>query len=856
MDASPDTSRSSQPVCSQTSRRVGLVLLTLAVTASGCARLPRIDPSGDRFLIFPSQEPPAVAPLGQAVPGFDTPGGFASTLSNIAAPPAFASGQSSGPLGLGVFGTGGAVDRAVNGPVVVGPPAGVPQPGAPVAVTPGTQPPGPIRSRLTGCDLFSDRVRGDRVVITPQRVLAPVGTEVIVRAGVCGEDGYLRTNRRIDWLLAKQGAGEFVQVGEEGERDIGRFPWRTPGKLDNHYAVGFTSPFHTCLRRGNADPLDDIQVRKGDAWITVTSASEGTSYITAAAKSVENWDTRRASTTIYWVDAQWQFPPSVAVPTGQPHTLTTVVTRQSDGAPIAGWIVRYEVQDPNAARLGYDAGEASEVRTDNQGRASVELTPTDTAAGTTTVNITVIRPEQAGVAASPRIDVGRGSSTITWGAAADGATPAPVLPPIDSTPLDRTGTPDFQPPGPPPVTPPASGRPQLDVSLRQLTPDPIKEGDRVAFELLVQNRGTAAARNLLIRDRFDPGLAHDGDDLGRNEIETTAMRDLEPGESDRIELVFSVLQAGRRTHRATVSADGPPGQPRIEAFADAAFTAVSIAPAAPTLDVRFVRPTPVRATAGGEAVTFNGIVENTGSTPATNVVVRFRSDARDLRVVKRVPEQPASGESFRAYNEGAVQVFELTVPRLEPGQKTRELGFECVAERQSPRACVTLEATADGGGDQIAEACVEILPAPPTAPGPAGVGGGAGVPPLAAAAPLAVEITETANPTTVGRTLQINVVVANTGSTTLRNVQVQTLVPPQQLRVQPNSVSPTGFTPFQDGTITFAPIAELLPGAQTRVLLTVEAIGRGVGTVSATARSNQFPAGVTQTRNIQVNSRQ
>lgn len=836
--------------------RAGLLLL-LAVAMAGCARLPRIDPSGERLFLFPNQQPSAVA-------GFNTPGGLLPPLGNVTAPAALGQTQPSGNFGLGVFGEGGILDRTLHGPTVVGPPVGVAQPGTTVVAPPvfpqATQPTGPLSSRLADCNCLSDRVSGDRVVITPQRVLAPVGTEVIVRSGVCGENGFLRVNREIEWLLAEQGVGEFVQVGEEGELDLGRLPWKIAKKRDNHYAVGYTSPYHTCLRRGNADPQDDIQVRKGDAWISVTSAREGASFVTAAAKSVENWDTRRASAIIYWVDAQWQFPASTTVQAGQPHTLTTLLTRQTDGTPLAGWIVRYEVQDPNAARLGYDAGESSEVVTDAQGRASIQMTPTDAAAGSTTVNMTVIRPAQTGTGASPRIDVGRGSTTINWVDGVGAPTPS-VLPPINPPPLTPPAQPDFQPPTPRPVAPPQPvGRPQLEVRLNKLTPDPIKVGDTVQYEILVQNRGDGPARNVSIKDRFDRGLSHAGDDLNKQEIETNEMRDLGPGDSDRLPIEFKVLQAGRLSHEVTVAADNPAGGPRVEAFDRATFEAQPLAPLAPTLEVRFVDPKPVQASVG-ETASFFVVIENVGSTPATNVVARLRSNAQDLQITGYDSQPTNLGESFRDYNEGLTQVIEIKIPRLEAGTKTRPRQINAEAKRQNPRSCVTFEATADGGGNPIAEACVEVLPADPAAGGglgPGGLGPG-GLGPGAAQqanSPLAIEITETANPTAVGRTLQINMSVRNTGATTLRNVQIQTRIPPQQLLVQPTSVSPKSFTPFQDGTIVFDPISELRPNEQQNVLLTVQAVGQGVAVVSGSARSAEFPTGFTQTRNITVGARQ
>ena len=124
------------------------------------------------------------------------------------------------------------------------------------------------------------------------------------------------------------------------------------------------------LNRGTADPSDDVQLRDGEAWISVTSPTEGTSLVTAMAPVVEAWNRRKATATIYWIDAQWIFPPPTSAATGTSQTLTTTVTRRTDGTPIAGWQVRYEILDRGAAGFAPDGAEAVEVTTNELGQAS------------------------------------------------------------------------------------------------------------------------------------------------------------------------------------------------------------------------------------------------------------------------------------------------------------------------------------------------------------------------------------------------------------------------------------------------------------------------------------------------------
>ncbi len=108
------------------------------------------------------------------------------------------------------------------------------------------------------------------------------------------------------------------------------------------------------------------------------------------------------------------FPNPVAVPAGQPHTLSTHLTRTATNAPVAGWIVRYEVLDGSAV---FPPGNATaiEVRTDDNGMGTTTLQPTTNLAGVTQVHIEVIRPADPNSDA-PRTKMGEGYTSITWSA--------------------------------------------------------------------------------------------------------------------------------------------------------------------------------------------------------------------------------------------------------------------------------------------------------------------------------------------------------------------------------------------------------------------------------------------------------
>ncbi|MCA9240559.1 MAG: hypothetical protein KDA37_10180, partial [Planctomycetales bacterium] len=644
----------------------------------------------------------------------------------------------------------------------------------------------------------------DHVTLTPGRVLAPVGSEVVLRAGVCGKDGYLHTNRKIEWMLGQEGAGQFAEVGEEGVHDFMRFPWSVPKKIDNHYAIGYTAPYSTCLRRGTVNPADDLQVQRGEAWITVTSASEGTSYITAYAPDGENWNTRRAQATIYWVDAQWQLPPPAVVAGGQQHVLTTTVTRQTDGAPLAGYIVRYEVVDATGAQLGYGGGQSAEVTTDSRGQASVEVTPTDSNPGTSRVRVTIARPEQAGVAASPRIDIGGGETQVTWSNTAAGT--QPLFPPVEPQPAPPTA-----PPTTPPVTPPPSrpneppvgineptGRPDLQLSLEKQTPDPIKVSDRVTYNIKIWNLGNGVARNVVLFDRFDDGLTSPYDVLGNNEIKNENLADIGPNQQREVLVEFDVLSAGDHWHEVTVTADGA-----TEAFNRATFTAEDDKPAPPSVTLKS-DIAPVRTSVGRELVVFSAVVENTGATVAENLRFSIYADSQ-LEIDQGVKGSQATTDGGFAY----------LIPALQPGEK-KEIRYTYKTLRATEvgkHAQVRAFLQSDSGVNEARQHEVEIL--------------------VAAGAPLSLSVTSNTNPVRRGQPASLVVTLSNTSQQALRNVQLQIAIP-QGVTFRPEVAQTPGGLPLQASqtqlTLT-QPIPQIGPNDTQRIVVPFEVSQQGDVTI-------------------------
>ena len=157
-----------------------------------------------------------------------------------------------------------------------------------------------------------------------------------------------------------------------------------------------------------------MQLEKGQTWISISSPSEGTSHVTVLAPESECWDNRKASATIYWIDARWQFPGPQIVAAGTPATLTTRVTRAEGTLPATGWKVRYEILQPELATFaGTNGSSFVEVAVDDAGNATAELLPIQGSSGIATIDIQVIRP--GGVSDNiPTMSLARGQTFVTW----------------------------------------------------------------------------------------------------------------------------------------------------------------------------------------------------------------------------------------------------------------------------------------------------------------------------------------------------------------------------------------------------------------------------------------------------------
>jgi len=687
------------------------------------------------------------------------------------------------------------------------------------------------------------------VTLSPQVSMAPVGKEVVLVAGVVGPEGYFMTNRRLEWSLAQGSVGQFVDVGGAGFGDMLLGDFNFPRKINSSRAVGSTSRRYIYMNRGTPDPSDDVVVKAGQGWATITSPVEGASYVTVFAPDVYPWDARTQSAVIYWVDAQWRFPPPAIAVMGTRHTLCTTVVRQSDQSPCPGWQVRYTVMDGPAAGFAPDGAASIDVVTDAAGQARAEIFQKQPASGINRICVQVIKSVGATTGDGRQLVIGSGMTTVTWTSAATVQPPTttPTAPAMPTTPSA-------------PGTPAIPGAAWLDV--KTTGPSQVNLGAKVTFRITVTNRGTATARNLVIRDRFDPGLEHEQ----ATGIIERSLGDLPAGQARIIEIAFRAVKPGKLCHIVEVTGDGglratdqacvtavtaaipgttyPPTMPQPPSKTEPKTPAVP-EPAKPVLQVTVsVRKIAPHGQAGarqerpdgldrrrdafsvGDWAAFYIEVTNTGTQTLSNVTVVAEHDS------------PLSPEMATEGNKRIGNSLTWLIASMPPG-RTHVYESHCECKSVSARACLRVRAKATSGAQAEAEACVQIGPAAGPTIGPKLPGD------VTAAAPLDLVISDLFDPITVKQTQTYVITVTNLGQLSDRNVTLAVTLPQQMILEKLGTTGPTPVQTVVGQTVRFAPAVELRPGKENRLEYRVRARatqpGKAIARAEVTSLNNPQP---------------
>jgi len=480
----------------------------------------------------------------------------------------------------------------------------VPVPCEPSTAAPAYVPSGPVPDYkdVPGGTANSD---GVELMLTPRLTIAPVGSDVVLLAGVLGADRYLRTNQRIEWTI-ESGVGQFVDLGGKSAFDwlVGDFT--RPRKTSATAAVGTTTREYLRLNRGTPNPDDDVQVLRGQAWITVTSPVEGISYVTAYSPCVGNWAARKQTAAIHWVNAQWCFPPPAINPAGTSHVFTTTVTRQTDQTPCEGWLVRYEILDGPAAGFAPDGAQAVEVPTDAAGHAGVEIFQIEPAPGVNRIGIQVIRPAAIDGAAGRRLVVGSGTTSKSWTSA--------------------------------------------DVAVRKSGPATAAVGSTMTYHIDVTNPGDLPADGVVVSDEIPDGTTY----LSSNPAGQVSGRSIrwQPGRLAAGQTLALEVQL-RAERQGSVTSCAEASIPSGLKARDCVSTTIGV----PAIDVAMQGPT--QATVGGE-VEFVVVVTNRGQSPLGGLKIKDRFDAGLEHAEARSPIERDLGEILAGQSRSIGVAFRVT----------------------------------------------------------------------------------------------------------------------------------------------------------------------------------------------------
>jgi uncharacterized repeat protein (TIGR01451 family) len=450
------------------------------------------------------------------------------------------------------------------------------------------------------------------VEVQPRETVAPVGSEVVLVAGVCSVEGYLHTNRRLEWSIDPSSVGQFVAVGEAGWSDFLFGDFNRPRKISNVFAIGSTTRTNTRLNRGSCRPEDAVYVLRGQGWISLTSSVEGASRVTVVAPEVYNWDARLKSSVIHWIDAQWRLPPPAINPAGTKHLLTTTVMRQSNQTPCERWHVRYQIVSGPPAGFLPSGAAAVEVPTDAAGQANVEIFQKEPKHGTNTISIQVIRPGDLPGANGQRLIVGSGATMKTWTAA--------------------------------------------DLAVKITGPATTCPGATLAYQIQVSNPGDLAAKDVVATDTMPEGL--------------TLLTSNPPAEVAGRQLRWRLGEIGARQARticASFRAEKPgsignccevvaAGGLRVN---DCATTTVAL----PSLEVRVTGPGQAVV---GSKVKFEIAVTNRTPAPVTGLMITDRLDPGLENPA--VNQRNAIERLLSDLAPGASQVVSVTLGVTRPGR--------------------------------------------------------------------------------------------------------------------------------------------------------------------------------------------
>ncbi|WP_372370990.1 hypothetical protein [Candidatus Uabimicrobium sp. HlEnr_7] len=697
-----------------------------------------------------------------------------------------------------------------------------------------------------------------RLTIDPVAAVNPVKTQHTFVVTVYDENGNPLGGQRVEWILSRGNicVGDIVEHDDKGAIVGGE----KVNKLSNHYTVSYTNDGPRTLDFGNDNPNDDLNLTVGQTWCTITSPIEGETHVIAFCPGIKDASQHKVYAVKYWIDADIQWPINAINRVGDPHTFTFKLIKASSRTPLPGYRVRWKLVEGGVPAYLNDSEENKEVevQTNEEGEAKVTLTQINPDPGQNDIEIELrdpdgkllavrkvtkrwISPQMTIVKTGPADGILKENVSYSIMVTNSGEGEAREVKVVDSLPSGlafESSQPDpsavrgnkirwnlgtlasnetkqinlvvkatktgkqinkvqvitDRGEGPEAQAETLIGAPELYIvktgqALARL-------GESPAYRITIKNRGSAPARNVVVRDNVPAGFKYRGRDTGKFSLKWN-VGTLQRGEERSFDYVLLTQKEGEFTNIAQAVSGG-------KVLHEARFVTRVVNP-----QITVKKRASSRFIFLNKQVTFKITVKNEGS-----------GEARGVDVVDSLPSQLEyiSSEpqgSFRPGRGGQLATVRWQFPKLDAGEsieiKLVARGIEKVAR------CINVVKVTSEGREVQDEAGLRIE----------GVSA------------MHLSTYDTDDPVEVGQQTIYVITARNEGTSACTNVSLIDDIPEEMEFVKAEG---PGEFEYDEATrkVKFAPMPILQPGDKLTIKIVCRAIKEGSAKNTARLRYDQF----------------